>query len=95
MKNMENYLTHAHRLFDSIYSDGYTDGHNSAKEKYGQHERGTAHVKRATPEEIEKHGIELHGWCDCGRPIEGRWVGMANFCPWCGRVIEWEKEKTR
>lgn len=35
---------------------------------------------------------ELWGWCDCGKAIEGRWIGLANFCPWCGRVMEWKKD---
>ena len=44
----------------------------------------------ATKEQIKLHGIELAGWCvECNKPIEGRWIGMANFCPWCGRVIKW------
>lgn len=44
----------------------------------------------ATEEQIKKHGFELAGWCvECEKPIEGRWIGMANFCPWCGRVIKW------
>ena len=39
---------------------------------------------------IKLYGIELAGWCaECKKPIEGRWIGMANFCPWCGRVIKW------
>lgn len=24
---------------------------------------------------------------------EELWVGMANYCPWCGRVIEWNKKE--
>lgn len=68
MKLSENYLEQTERIFQSIYSNGYTDGYNFAKEEYG---------------------IDLHGWCSCGKPIEGRWVGMANFCPWCGRKIDW------
>lgn len=44
-------------------------------------------------EQVESWGMELWGWCDCGKAIEGRWVGLANFCPWCGRVIEWERDE--
>ena len=50
----------------------------------------TSAEEKATEEEIKLHGIELAGWCvECNKPIEGRWIGMANFCPWCGRVIRW------
>lgn len=94
MKNMESYLDRVKDIFDSAYSNGYSDGHAYAKEKFGK-SKGIAHVKQATPEEIKKYGIELHGWCDCGKPIEGRWVGMANFCPWCGKIIEWEKPENK
>lgn len=55
--------------------------------------KGIAHVHKATKEQIEKHGLELSGWCDCGKPIEGRWAGWINFCPWCGKIIEWEDSK--
>ena len=24
----------------------------------------------------------------CNNPIEGRWIGMANFCPWCGAKMD-------
>lgn len=88
MKEFESYLKQTERVFQSIYSNGYTDGYNSAKEEYG-HSKGIAYCKRATSEEIQKHGIDLHGWCTCGKPIEGRWVGMANFCPWCGKIMDW------
>lgn len=88
MKEFESYLKQTERVFQNIYSNGYTDGYNSAKEEYG-HSKGIAYCKRATSEEIQKHGIDLHGWCTCGKPIEGRWVGMANFCPWCGKIMDW------
>lgn len=94
MKNMESYLSRAEEIFNSAYSNGYSDGFKKAKEEYGQHSRGTAHVRMATPEQVERWGVELHGWCNCDKPIEGRWVGLANFCPWCGRVIEWEKPES-
>ena len=94
MKDLEKYLRRAEQIFQSAYSDGYTDGFNKAKEKYENH-RGITHCHRAKPEEIDRHGIELWGWCDCGKPIEGRWAGFANFCPWCGRVIEWDLEKRK
>lgn len=94
MKNMESYLKRAGDVFGCAYSDGYSDGYAKAKEDYGQ-SKGIAHVKRATPEEIKQWGIELSGWCDCGKAIEGRWVGMANFCPWCGKIIEWEKNQAQ
>lgn len=78
-------------LIEHVRSQAYKDGYEKAKEDYGTHLRGTAHCKKATIDEIEVHGFELFGWCDCGRPIEGRWVGFARFCPFCGRVIEWGK----
>ena len=93
MKNIDGYLRRANEIFQTAYSDGYTDGFDKAKEEYAQHSRETAYCTRATAEEIEKYGIELHGWCDCGKPIEGRWVGMANFCPWCGKVMDWKKDE--
>lgn len=92
MENIERYLSRAEEIFQSAYSDGYTDGYNKAKEKYGK-SKGIAHCHRAKPEEIDQHGIDLWGWCDCGKPIIGRWAGLANFCPWCGKVIEWEKDE--
>ena len=92
MKDMENYLSRIKDILRWVRSDGYSDGFNKAKEEFGK-SKGIAHVHRGTPEEIESHGIELWGWCDCGKPIEGRWVGMANFCPWCGKIIEWENPK--
>ena len=84
MKNIEYYDRMAKDLYNKAYSDGYSDGVNRGKEQYGQHSRGTAHCTRATKEQIESWGRELWGWCDCGKAIEGRWVGLANFCPWCG-----------
>lgn len=92
MKNIEYYDRMAKDLYNKAYSDGYGDGLKYGKEKYGQHSRGTAHCTRATREQIESWGKELWGWCDCGKAIEGRWIGLANFCPWCGRVMEWKKD---
>lgn len=89
MKNIEYYDRMAKELYDRAYSDGYGDGLSKGKQEYGQ-QRGIAHCHKAKNEEIEKHGIDLWGWCDCGKPIIGRWAGLANFCPWCGRVMEWE-----
>lgn len=88
MKNQEYYKRASKQLFDSIYSDGYEDGFKKAREQFGQHSRGVAKIKRASKEDVERWGIELFGWCECGNAIEGRWVGMANFCPWCGRVMD-------
>ena len=95
MKNIEHYNRMAKELYDRAYSDGYEDGMRNGKKEYGQHSKGTAHCKRATREQIESWGggEELWGWCDCGKAIEGRWAGLVNFCPWCGRVIEWEGDK--
>ena len=87
-KQIKDVLTSAH-------NHGYAEGFDRAKREYGE-SRGIAHCHRATQEEVEMHGVELWGWCDCGKPIEGRWVGMANFCPWCGKVMEWgEKHENR
>ena len=82
----------AEDAINAARTDGYEAGFNQAKENYGNAGNGIAHCHRATDEEIEMHGIELWGWCECGRPIIGRWAGLANFCPWCGKIIEWEKE---
>lgn len=90
-KEFKSYLNQTERIFQSIYSNGYTDGYNSAKEKYGR-SKGVAHCKRATNEQIQKYGIDLWGWCDCGKAIEGTWVGLANFCPWCGKIMDWSNE---
>ncbi len=92
MKNTEYYDRMAKELYDRAYSDGYGDGLSKGKQEYGQ-QRGIAHCHKAKPEEIDEHGIDLWGWCDCGKPIIGRWAGLANFCPWCGRVIEWNDKE--
>ena len=90
MKKLDGYLSQITSFLDGAYSQGYTDGYDRAKTLFGEHDRGVAHFQRATEEEIKLHGIELAGWCvECNKPIEGRWVGVANFCPWCGRVIRW------
>lgn len=78
------------RLATRIHNAGYEEGCAAAKKHYGQAGNGIAHCRRATDEERKTHGKELWGWCNCGKPIVGRWAGLANFCPWCGKVIEWE-----
>lgn len=80
----------AKELYKSAYSEGYVDGEKAAKESYGQ-SKGIAHCHKATLDEMDEWGLELWGWCDCGKPILGLWVGHANFCPWCGKIIEWER----
>lgn len=94
MENYDGLLNQISRFFDIVRNDGYSEGKETAKKEYGQ-SKGIAHCRKATQEERERHGLELLGWCDCGKPIEGRWVGLANFCPWCGKIIEWEKEDTK
>ena len=90
MKKFDGYLSQIASLLDGAYSQGYKSGYDKAKTLFGEHDRGVAHFHRATEEEIKLYGIELAGWCaECKKPIEGRWIGMANFCPWCGRVIKW------
>jgi hypothetical protein len=89
MKNIEQYTKRTEEIFNSVYSNGYKDGYADAKAEYSN-SKGVAHCQRATKEEIQENGIELQGWCDCGKPIEGRWIGMANFCPWCGKIMEWD-----
>lgn len=79
-------------LLECAYSEGYSAGFEQAKKDYGVDKTGVAHWERATKEQIESWGPELVGWCDCGKPIEGRWVGHANFCPWCGKTIVWGNE---
>lgn len=91
MKNYDGLLNQISGFFDIVRNEGYSAGKEEAKKMYGQ-SKGIAHCKKATQEECDRHGIELWGWCDCGKPIEGRWVGLANFCPWCGKIIEWKKE---
>lgn len=85
------------RIFDEIfecsYDLGWKHGEKHAKLDYGE-SKGVAHVTKATKKDIKECGTELFGWCDCGKPIEGRWVGMANFCPWCGKIIEWQNTDT-
>ena len=65
------------RMAKDLCNKAYSDGYSDG-------------VNRGK-EQIESWGRELWGWCDCGKAIEGRWVGLSNFCPWCGRVMEWEK----
>ena len=72
-------------------SKGYSQGFDDAKKRYAEM-RGIVHCTRASQEDIEEYGIDLAGWCECGKPINGRWAGMINFCPWCGKIIEWEKK---
>lgn len=88
-ESLDGYLYRVSDIFESAYNDGYAEGFAKAKEEYGQ-TRGIAHCYKARQEETEKYGIELWGWCECKKPIIGRWAGLANFCPWCGKVIEWK-----
>lgn len=76
-------------ILKRVYSQGYSAGLAAGKEKFGQ-EKGITSCQRASKEDVERYGTELFGWCSCGRPIEGRWVGAINFCPWCGKLIEWK-----
>ena len=90
MKKFDGYLSQIVAILDGAYSQGYDAGFEKAKAVFGEHDRGIARFQRATEEEIKIHVFDLAGWCvECERPIEGRWIGMANFCPWCGRVIKW------
>ena len=91
MEIRDSVKDHVKWALERMYHDGWEEGYVSAKEDYNK-QRGIAHCRKATDEEIEMHGIELWGWCDCGRPIIGRWAGLAKFCPWCGKAIEWDKE---
>lgn len=93
MTREEYYVSRFMDIVSSIKNNSWSEGYEKAKKEYGEHSRGVAHCKKATREEIEMYGPELHGWCDCGRPLEGRWVGMARFCQWCGRAIEWSSEE--
>lgn len=82
----EYWLKRAHEL-------GYEKGKAEAIKEICNSGKGTANLINATTEQREKHGNELIGWCsECEKPIEGRWVGFANFCPWCGRPWLWLKE---
>lgn len=78
---------------DRAYNLGYVKGKEDALIELGNSGKGTANLVSATEDQKEKHGRELIGWCsECQKPIEGRWVGFANFCPWCGRPWLWLKE---
>lgn len=73
-----------------IYEEGHWEGVKTAKEKYGAEGRGKAKRIPATDEQKEEYGEDLVGWCsECNKPINGRWAGMIDFCPWCGRVFVW------
>lgn len=83
----------AHRydedIVDWAYSAGWSDGYASAKNDYGK-SKGRTTVHRATQEQRKaNHTPDLSGWCECGRPILGPWSGFINFCPWCGKIIDW------
>lgn len=57
-------------------------------------ERGEAIVEPSTKEEWEEYGNDLVGWCSrCSKPFNGRWAGLVNFCPWCGRPVRWGEEE--
>lgn len=88
----QNVSSQISSLVNKMYSIGYMDGRNSIKQDC-DNSNGIAHVHKATDDEIERFGNELHGWCDCGSPIEGRWVGYIKFCPWCGKIIQWNDNK--
>lgn len=90
MKRTEYQERLINELLSNVRSEGYSDGYNTAKKDYGQ-SKGIAQCTPATPEEIQEHGTDLVGWCSCGGPINGRWSGLINFCPWCGKIIEWPK----
>lgn len=85
-REVEHWLRRAHDL-------GYVKGKKETIEELGNSGKGTANLIKAKEEHRKKHGFELIGWCsECGKAIEGRWVGLANFCPWCGRPWLWIKE---
>ena len=95
-KIKKNYLNEIGRLIDGAYSHGWADGYDIAKEEYANANKGIAKCKRATPEDRERWGLELYGWCtECNKAIEGRWVGLGNFCPWCGRAMEWHDKEEK
>lgn len=55
---------------------------------------GEAIVEPSTKEEREEYGNDLVGWCSrCSKPFNGRWAGLVNFCPWCGRPVRWGEEE--
>lgn len=94
--NGEEYIKkNAERISSDIrrvYEDGYWAGVKYAKEKYGAEGRGKAKRIPATKEQKEEYGTDLVGWCaECNKPINGRWSGMIDFCPWCGRVFDWSE----
>lgn len=78
-------------LLENVRKEGYEQGYADATKKYAEANKGTTVITPATPEEIKEHGSDLTGWCKCGRPINGRWSGLINFCPWCGRIVTWNK----
>lgn len=92
----KNLLESCGNAIDNAYSDGWSDGYAKARQDYADAGKGIAKCERATPEEVRKWGSALFGFCtECHKAIEGRWVGLGNFCPWCGRAMEWHDKEEK
>lgn len=77
----------------TAYSAGWSAGFESAKEDYGKI-RGRVTIRRASEEDRKKWDDDtLAGWCECHKPISSTWAGFVNFCPWCGRIIDWKNSE--
>lgn len=88
------YETNIESMFDDIYRLGYKHGVDETKIDYAtSNPKGDTKIIKASQEDIKKHGSQLWGWCEqCDKPIEGRWVGSINYCPFCGRTVtKWEE----
>ena len=82
-----------YKAFEIAFKDGYSQGVYDGAYKT-EKSKGIVHIRRATKEEKVKFGEDLVGWCDyCKKPIEGQWAGSTSFCPWCGKIIDWESPK--
>lgn len=82
------------KWLDRAYELGYEKGYQKAINECGNSKDGIANLVKATADEVQKYGTELIGWCSkCNKPIEGRWIGVSNFCPWCGRPWLWKEDK--
>lgn len=80
---------------DRAFNAGVKRGFARAKKEYGQ-DRGIVKVTWLAPEEKEKvckmwhRTWDIDAWCECGKPLEH--LALINFCPFCGKIIEIEKE---
>ena len=80
-------------IIDYAFKDGYSQGVYDGAHK-SENSKGIVHIRKATKDERIKFGENLVGWCNyCKNSIEGQWAGSTNFCPWCGKIIDWQNPK--